>query len=118
MLAPSDIPLPSCCRLITDSDRPDVTWIDFWAVAPSGDSDRDYERGLRLGDEAFQYAGDCGQSIFLECIVSWMNYVLCSDGKKFGPLEHGFLHCVMKKDPGLADRMLAMIYQHYPQLRN
>jgi hypothetical protein len=110
--------LPSCCRLITDKDKPDAIWIDFWAVTPSGDADSDYERGARLGDEAFQYACDLGQPAWLDCIVTWMNYALRSEGKELGPLEHGFLHCVLKKDPELADRLLTTFYGTYPQLRN
>jgi hypothetical protein len=47
-----------------------------------------------------------------------MNNVVRSEQKEFGPLEHGFLHCVLKKDAGLADRLLATIYRIYPQLRN
>ena len=32
--------------------------------------------------------------------------------------EEAFLHQVLQKDPGLADRLLATICQIYPQLRN
>jgi hypothetical protein len=87
-------------------------------IRTTASADSDYERGARLGDEAFQYACDRSEPAFLECVVTWMNYALRSEGKELGPLEHGFIHCVFKKDPGLSDRMLALIYRNYPQLRN
>lgn len=49
-------------------------------------------------------------------IITWMNYA--REGEEFGPLERGFLHGVLQKDPGVADRLLATIYRIYPQFRN
>jgi hypothetical protein len=69
-------------------------------------------------DEAFRFACNVGQPAWLDCIITWMNYALRSEGKEFGPLEHGFLHRVLQKDPCLSDRMLSTVYRIYPELRN
>src|SRR5580704_633287 len=35
------------------------------------------------------------------------------NASQLGPLEHVFPHCVLRKDPGLSDRMLATIYNEH-----
>jgi hypothetical protein len=112
------IKLPSCWSVVTDDEKPGSVWIDFWTVSSSNDGDHDYERGIRLGDETLQFASKVEEPRWVDCTLTWMNNVVRSERKEFGPLEHGFLHCVLKKDLALADRMLVTIYQTFPQLRN
>jgi hypothetical protein len=70
------------------SDRPLVLKALAERGTPSGDDDIDYKLGIRLGDEAFWFACNVGQPPWLDCIITWMNYALRSEGKEFGPLEH------------------------------
>jgi hypothetical protein len=112
------IKLPSCWSVVTDNEKPGSVWIDFWTVSPTADGDHDYERGIRLGEETLRFAAEVDEPRWVDCTLTWMNNVVRSERKELGPLEHGFLHCVLKKDPGLADRLLTTFYGTYPQLRN
>jgi hypothetical protein len=78
----------------------------------------DSERGIRLGDDTLRFSSEVDEPRWVDCTLTWMNNAVRSERKELGALEHGFLHCVLKKDPALADRMLVTIYQTFPQLRN
>jgi hypothetical protein len=111
--------LPSFCMAIFQNGDPHrAPWIDFWAVEPSGDSSADYACGDRLGVEALEHARKTGEPKFVDCVILWMNFVFRSEGKELGPLEHGFLHRVLRDDVQLADRLLAQISSAHPGLRN
>jgi hypothetical protein len=80
--------------------------------------DSDYERGIRSADEAIQFAAQCWPTS-----MGGLHYNLDElrptiGRQKVWPFGARFLHCVLKKDPSLSDRMLATIYNAHLQLRN
>ena len=93
-----------CAVAFRNENRAAVTWIDFWAVKPSGDAAADYTRGQRYADEAIWHARATGQPVFIECVLMFMSMKLRH--RDAGELEQGFVDRIVNAFPHAVDEVI------------
>jgi len=99
-----------CAVAFRNEKRAAVTWIDFWAVKPSGDSAADYARGQRYADEAIWHARATGQPVFIECVLMFMSMKLRH--RDAGELEQGFVDRIVNAFPRAVDEVIIRLSRH------
>ncbi len=111
--------LPTFCAFARQSDNSSVvTWIDFWAVEPSGRREADYQRGQRYADEAIWHVWSTGQHVFVECVLMSIAIKLRENDRPPGGLEHGFVDRIVRHFPGAIDNVLMRSLRRHPTRLN